>query len=573
MKKKAVPVLIAIALIIIIGAIAVVPQIIEKYSYSKEKADLNEYFGVSGETAALYLADTKLEETGIVRDGTVYFPLDIVEEYMVDRFYYNEEEEALMFTLPDKIHTVYLGSDPSSCIISSPDVNDPATETVSFNHPVLIRSGETEYMAGDYVSQYCRVSYELFENPYRVQLFTSDDTATVSTLNDDTAIRKLGGIKSPILEEMKKGDSVVILEEMETWTKVKAKDCIIGYLENKFLDASKEENRVVDASFTPFTYSSITMGHKLSVGFHQLFYKPGSAEFDNAYPKDGGINVIAPTWIQVIGDDGGITDNSSSDYVDRAHAKGVEVWSVADDFNSDNTLNNILKVTELRRNLENNLVASVLKSGADGLNIDFEYINSDNGDNFAQFIRELSILTHKYDIVLSVDNYVPEGGAYQYNRKEQGIVADYVIVMGYDEHWAGCQEAGSVASIGYVERGIASTIDSGVPAEKIINAIPFYTRVWKTEGSDVSSTAVGMQEAVDWANKYNISLEWDEETCQNYGQLQSGTALFELWLEDFSSLQVKLNIMDKYNISGVAEWKLGLETSDVWGLINAYLSM
>lgn len=178
----------------------------------------------------------------------------------------------------------------------------------------------------------------------------------------------------------------------------------------------------------------------------------------------------------------------------------------------------------------------------------------------------------KNGIVLSVDNYVPRGFNDHYERGEQGVFADYVIIMGYDEHYNGSPEAGSVASIGFVEEGIQKTVNE-VPPEKVINAVPFYTRIWKSEGANLTSEAVGMELAEEFVDNHNIEVRWDEVTCQNYGEIQEGGTFYQVWLEDEQSIEAKLNIMKKYNIAGVAAWKLGFEKASIWGVIGDYLNV
>ncbi|MBQ8263023.1 MAG: chitinase, partial [Lachnospiraceae bacterium] len=158
-----------------------------------------------------------------------------------------------------------------------------------------------------------------------------------------------------------------------------------------------------------------------------------------------------------------------------------------------------------------------------------------------------------------------------YDLGEQGLITDYVIVMGYDEHWAG-SEAGSVASIDFVERGISSAIEAGVPAAKLINGVPFYTRIWRTEGVETNSEAVGMDTTQEWLANRGITPTWDDVCCQYYASYQDGTAFFEVWVEDAQSLETKLSVMDNYGVAGVAAWKLGLESSDVWAIIEAYMN-
>ncbi len=571
MKKKIIPVLIAIVLICIVGASMIVPKILDKYSYSKERADLTEYFGVSGEEAAILLQDERLEERALVRNGVVYFSFDTVKNYMEDRFYFNVDEMVVKYTQPEQVHTVYLMQNPGVIYITVPD-GSVQSSTQDCGYPLAFYENEMLYLAADYVNDYCNMSYTLYGQPYRVQVYTHDDQVMTATIKKATAVRKLGGIKSPILTDLAKGDTVVVLSQMETWSEVKTQDGFIGYVENKYLSDVTETFRQETADYTDPEWPQITRDYKIAMAWHQVMSKDANSTLTSMTANAGCLNVISPTWLQLSDNEGNFNSLASADYVTRAHDLGMEVWVLVDDFTNDIDLYAILSVTEKRERLANALVNEVIAVGADGINIDFEKVSGACGPHFAQFLRELSILTHKNGIVLSVDNYVPEGGSPQYNRKEQGIVVDYVVIMGYDEHWAGCSTAGSVASIGYVERGISDTINCGVPEGKIINGVPFYTRVWETRGAEVTSSALDMPSVQAWIEKYNIPVEWDEETCQNYGQLEGTNALYQVWLEDAQSLQVKFNIMNNYGVAGMAAWKLGYETVDIWGLVEAYLN-
>ena len=249
---------------------------------------------------------------------------------------------------------------------------------------------------------------------------------------------------------------------------------------------------------------------------------------------------------------------------------GMEVWALIDNFDKDVSTYQTLSKTTSRTNLIRNLMTQVLKYDIDGINVDFEDVSYDAGEPFVQFLRELSIECRKEGIVLSVDNYVPREYTAHYNRKEQGIVADYVIIMGYDEHWGGGGVAGSVASIGFVEDGIAQTV-ADVPANKVINALPFYTRVWKTKGDSVTSEAIDMETAQNFIKNNGVNMSWDPQTAQNYGEVEKGNTLYQIWMEDKDSIEAKLAVMRKYNIGGVAAWKLGYETPDIWDMIAKYM--
>ena len=562
MKKKVVPILIAIALIIIIGGLSFGGKIIEKYSYSKERADLNAYYHISdSEDAAIVLQNEIVEERAKVIDGTWYLDLDTVHKYLNDRFYMDRNEDLLLYTLPEDIVKVVIGS----------SVKETEDGSEDLGYTIARYEGEKLYLAVDYVKQYTNFGYEVFTDPNRVQIDTQWEEMQVASIKKNTQVREKGGVKSPILTDVAKGDKVTVLEQMETWTKVKTADSVIGYVENKRLDNTRSELPIPVTDYTEPEYTSLTRDYKINLGWHVVAGTAGNDTLQSVTANTKGLNVISPTWFKLSDNEGNFTSFASADYVEKAHGMGLEVWALVENIEYKDSIDMYQILSTTRRKLIDALVTEAQQYGIDGINVDFEQISMDCGEHYIEFIRELSVSCRKNGIVLSVDNYVPTGYTDHYDRREQGIVADYVIIMGYDEHYAGSPEAGSVASINYVENGIADTV-SQVPANKVINAIPFYTRIWETTGSSISSQAVGMEMAEEYVAAHNIDVEWNEETCQNYGEYTSGDTLYQVWLEDEESIRVKLNIMEKYGIGGVAAWRLGFEKPEIWDEIETYLN-
>lgn len=564
MKKKILPIVIAIVLIIVIAGVSFGKVFLEKYSYTKERADLSDYFNMSGESdVAIVLQDELIEERARLFDGVYYLDLSTVHKYFNDRFYEDKGEGLLLYTVPDDIIRTVIGTD---------EVTDGSgTETLSY---IPARyEGETLYVAVDYVKQYTNFSYEGFKEPDRLQIYTEWNERQVAEIRKDTAVRIRGGVKSEILKDVAAGDKVIVLEQMETWSKVKTSDAIIGYVENKRLTDISPELPIPVTDYEEPEYTSITRDYKINLGWHVVAGMAGNDTLNEVTANTRGLNVISPTWFKISDNEGNFTSFASQDYVNKAHDMGLEVWALVENIEYKDSIDmyTILSSTTTRAKLIDGLVEQALAYGIDGINVDFEQISMDCGEHYIEFIRELSIPCRQYGIVLSVDNYVPTGYTDHYDREEQGVVADYVIIMGYDEHYAGGSEAGSVASINFVEDGIEKTVNQ-VPSNKVINAIPFYTRIWETKEGQLSSQAVGMDVAEEFVAYHNIQVEWNEETCQNYGEYTDGTSLFQVWLEDESSIEVKLNIMDKYQIGGVASWRLGYEKPEIWDVIEEYLN-
>lgn len=568
--KKIIPALVAIVLIILVAAVCFGTKLLDKYSYSKEYADLDEYFEIDGEEdTAIILQDERLADRALLRDGEYYLTLETVHKYFNTRFYEDQGEGLLLYTTPTEIMTAQIGADVYTVSGGAGDDQEVRTETREY--PLSFYEGEVLYLAIDYVKEYTNFSYEAFTGPNRLQIYTQWDDRTVADVTKDTQVRFQGGIKSDILEDVSKGDTLTVLEEMEKWSKVKTEDAIIGYVENKRLTDQRTESQEPVTDYVEPEYTSLTRDHKICLAWHQVMSPAANSTLSSVLEGTAGINVISPTWMSLNGSDGQFDNIGSFEYVEAAHNRGLEVWALVDNLREGVDSYQVLSSTTNRARLIDGLVTSAKGLGIDGINIDFEQLTPETGEHFVQFLRELSIPCRKNGIVLSVDNYVPMGNTDYYNRTEQGIVADYVIIMGYDEHWSGSEEAGSVASIDYVEHGIQKTVEE-VPSHKVINGIPLYTRVWKKKGSEVSSDAVGMGSAEAFLSKHGAQAVWDEATCQNYGEFEQDGALYQVWLEDEQSIEVKLNVMRNYDLAGVAAWKLTLEKPSVWNVIDAYVN-
>jgi spore germination protein YaaH len=565
MKKRILPVIIAILLILVIAGGALGKVLLDKYSYSKEEADWNEFYQVSeSDRSAIILQDEMVEEQALIRDGVCYFDLATVHKYMNEVFYADMTEKLLLYANPTEVIRTTFG-----------ETSYTTTEgTQDAGYVISFVEGDTVYVAADYVKLFTNYSYDCYDR--HVQVYTEWGTRQVAQLKKDTAVRLRGGVKSPILTQAAKGDTLEILEQMETWSKVKTADSVIGYVENKRLGDITEETETPVTDYQEPEYTALTSDSKICLGWHSIGGAGGNDTLYSMVSGTKGMNVIAPTWFSLTDENGSIRNFGTANYVTTAHNMGLQVWGVVDNFNYANETGtaistlNMLSSTTSRQNFVRNVTDAAVSLGLDGINVDFEQLSSDCGPHYVEFIRELSIQCRNRGLVLSIANYVPFNFNDYYRLDIQGQVADYVIIMGYDEHWHGSKDPGSVASISYVSGGLDRTLQE-VPANKVVNALPFYTILWKTEGTDVTDEYITMNNEADFMNRAGVTAEWDEETCQNYAEWTSGNATYQIWLEDAESIAVKLNMMATKNIGGVAVWRLGYGTQAAWELINAYL--
>lgn len=562
--KKMIPIIVAIVLILAIAGIFVVPQVIEKYSYSQERYDMKVYFENKSESdVAIIKENSFMPDRAYLEGGVYYVDLEFVHNYLNKRFYYDDNEQLLIYTTPTDLFCVQVGSDTVS---STEDI-------IELGYKAAIQNGESLWVALDYVKKWTNFEYTAYTDPGRIQMYTEWNPTKTAVVLKDTAIRHRGGVKSEILKDLSEGDKVTVIEQMEEWAKVRSEDGIIGYVENKRLKEPVDELLIPVNDYSEPEYTNLCRDYKINMGWHAVAGVGGNDTLESVVAGTSGLNVISPTWFSLSDSKGNYTSFGTDSYVNRAHNMGLEVWPTLNNTEStvDIDYDELLGSTTNRQNLIMNVINEALLLGIDGINVDIEMLPASSGKDFAEFVRELSIECRKNGLVLSIDNYVPIGNTDYYDRATQGEVADYVVIMGYDEHYAGSETAGPVASIGYVETGIINTLEE-VPASKVINGIPFYSRIWDTTGVTVSSSAVDMKVASDYFTNHSIEKVWDDETCQYYGEFTEGGTLHQIWLEDAESIEVKLNVMEANGIAGVAEWRLGYETPDVWEVIGEYLN-
>lgn len=545
MNKKHMPVVVVCALIFLLVVIGGGAHLINRYLPTKKQMDLNEYYGqMAEEEAAIVLGTEKIEERGLVSGEDFYIPISVVNEYLNQRYYWDSEGQRVLYATPSQ-------------------VTEEAAQKEGGGQ-VWIKDDKV-YLNLSYIQQYTDVDAYVYTEPNRIAIQHDFSNVNTVTVEKDTYVRYRGGIKSEVLAKVPKGTILRLIEELENWMQVASPDGYIGYVEKKRVSEPAMTN--FDRAFVGEEYSYFTMDEPVNMVWHQVTTMEANAYLGDAVANMTGVNVISPTWFSISSNDGSIMNIASSDYVAQAHDRGLKVWGLVDNFSENISTMETLSRTSSRQNLVNNLIQAALAVGLDGINIDFEYLSEDVGSHFLQFLREMSVECHKNNLVLSVDNPVPEDFTSHYDRAEQGRVVDYVIIMGYDEHYVGSETAGSVASLPWVEKGIQDTLEE-VPAQRVINAVPFYTRLWKVEAGTLSSEAIGMDTAQNAVAENNAETYWDKTTGQNYGSYEKEGASYQIWLEDGESLAAKVQLVKKYELAGVAAWKLGFENSSIWQVIS-----
>lgn len=556
--------------------------LIKKFGPSKEMANVDKYYGLKEENQLAVTIDNEvIGAQGMLYDGKPYVEYAVVRDYLNGRFYLDAYENILLYTLPDATIRADVGSKDYAV----------QKETRSKDYTILKMEGHSAYIALDFVQEYTNLEFTLYEKPNRVMIVRDWGETTVATVKKKTQVRTDANIKSAILTNVSKKDKVTIVSNKGKWKEVRTEDGYIGYVKSGHL--KKQETKTISREFKEQVYSNIKKDYTINMAWHVVSNSTANNTVLETIANTKGLTTISPTWFMVKNTSGDILSLASSQYVNYAHQSDIEVWALLKDFDGgigsrEETLE-LLSKTSNRENLINHLISEVLKHDIDGINVDFENVSKECGEHYLQFLRELSLKCRQNEIVLSVANPIPSQYSSQYNIEEQGKVVDYVIIMGYDEHHRDSPESGPVASLAFVQKGIEDALEK-VPAEKLINAVPFYTRLWKEvlktedellaqEGTDaaeypytVTSQAYGMSKIQAVIKTAGAEVKVDKATGQNYAEWEADGATYKVWLEDEAALEAKLKLMKKHKLAGVASWRLGFESSSVWELILKYVN-
>lgn len=560
--------------------------------------NLEEYYNVQNENEYAIVVNGENVGTALKMEGKLYLPQETVALKINSQFYYDEENKEIRYCTPTEI--IKVKADGSDKLVITKDGN--------------------VYLEYNYVLENSNVKMKQEKEPDRVVVFTDMDGIMTYKVTEDSKVFKEALENSSVMADVKKGDVLYeynttllygntvesensvktdFIKVNEGYKYVMTKDGVAGFIQDSMVTEGKEEVFKPAKEQEEHTYN--LMDGKVCLAWHQVGNQEGNNELLEEIKGADSLNVISPTWFSVTDEDGNISSIASKKYVDTANKNGLKVWGLISDFEYKKDENNkaqyyinkVLENTKSRETLINNLISEAKEVGLDGINIDFEHIALENGRDYVQFMRELSIECRKSNLVLSVDLYVPMSFNQYYRRADIGEIADYMIVMGYDEHWSGSDKAGSVASVNYVENGIRNTVKC-VDANRVINAVPFFTRIW-TEVKEEAATnedkkkgvfvednvngnyyllnrSVGMPLSEQFVREWGTQKHWVENVGQNYAEYKDGDRLNRVWLEDEKSLEVKISKMKEANLGGIACWKIGFEKKEVWDVIGAYVN-
>ena len=556
--------LILLVIFIIILAIATFGIWTVRYAPSKERMSIKEYYGISGDQAALFINGKRIKQDGDktvaqLKDGHFYIALSTLKSKLDDGYVYDSTEQILRYTTDSEVISV----NRDDAFYTSGRSQEDMDEKI-----VITGGSDRTFVALDFVKKFTDVTVKTAKKPNRVVIEKAGYKKKATELKRDTEARRFGGPKSRILADLKKGTHATVVESYGRWDKIMTADGIEGCVTSSSLDTIK--SRTVKKSLPERKYNHITMKDKVNLLWHQVTNRTANSSVDRVLSNAKGINVISPTWFRLADNEGGLTDIASLSYVKTAHNAGVQVWGLVSNFEDKSVdTTTVLNMTSSRDNLVNNLIAKAIAYDLDGINVDFEQVQTAAKDGYAEFIRELSLKCENNDLVLSVDNYPPTASSNHYSRKVQAYYADYCIVMAYDEHYS-TSDPGSNASIGFVKDAVKNSLKE-IPKSRLVLGMPFYAKLWTTKDDTTTMKTIGMKSISSYLKQYNVQETWDDDLGQNYAEFSNDGAKIQLWAEDEKSLALKLEVMKSNGLAGGAFWKEGLEDNSVWDLIGNYM--
>lgn len=574
-NNKILPALAVIGLICLVLVITLGVKLIQKYTPSKEYLDLSEYYNMQDDSqVAITLNNVVLDDFATLIDGHVYLDYNFVHDIINKRFYWDANENILLYTTATDL--ISANAESSTYMVGK--------SSTGYDRMIVRATADSAWIDIDFVKMFSDFIYTYHESPSRIVITNEWNDISVSVLNGKTKVRLKGGIKSPILADAAKGDTLTLLESDEKWTKVCTEDGIVGYVKSN--KVKKSQAITLNSEYEEETFHHITMDKQVNLLWHPVFSASANDSVASVLSESKGVNVISPTWFKLKDNKGNLSSIASSAYVNYCHSQGVKVWGLVKNMDlesSDIDTNYILTHTSARQNLVNQIIAQALQYNLDGINIDFEQLSeSEIGDGYIQFLRELSIKCENNDLVLSTAVYVPASFNMVYEYGEQADFVDYICLMAYDQHWGQNSGEGSVSALNWVDESVENTLAEGVPSNQLVLGIPFYTKLWKlTPTTDDSSAEqnymigfqnLGLNSAKKWMETNITEPVWLEDCGQWYGEVTKDGVIYKMWLEDKDSLEQRLKLMQDKKLAGAAFWSSELDNTEAWDVIIKYIN-
>lgn len=393
---------------------------------------------------------------------------------------------------------------------------------------------------------------------------------TLSSKEDQTVpLYKSGEESSPILTDMKQNVRVRVWQTGTDQSFVQMDNGYAGYVDNDHL-ALGEKKTLEMPKFTPTAAEKKWKNKPVNLVWEAVYNRQPDVSSIGKMP---GVNVVSPTWFHITDGNGSVKSKGDQAYVNWAKRSGMEVWGLMDNSFDPDITKEALSTYAKRTHIIEQMLDYAKTFRLDGINIDFENVYTKDGANVTQFVREMKAMARIHGLMLSVD-VTPKSNSEMWSafldRRGLGAFADYIVVMAYDEHWAASPKAGSVASLPWTESSMRRILEEDeVPSDKLIMAVPLYTRIWTEKANEqgeikVSSKAVGMNSVQELIKEKKLKPVLDQASGQNYVEYKEDGAVKKIWIEDAVSLQARVDLISSLKLGGVAAWNRSFANASAW---------
>ena len=519
----------------------------------------------------LVIGDEIIDQEIFIEDNEILLPMKVIKEYFDPNIWWDDKLNKVTITTKDRL--IRMRTDELEAYVNQ--------EPVTLNIPVTEKKGEI-YIPIEFLSDLYELSINYFEES-KVVLIDYDvemwETAQIIHNGEEKVpVRKKPSIYSPVLVNLESGENennniLRVFQTYEKWYKVRTSEGIVGYVQKKYVYTKWIYNREKKNNNSKVNWKPDK--GKINLVWEMMFENRPDLNKMNIK----GIDVISPTWFQVMDEKGELINRSYAGFVEWAHESNIKVWAlISNDFRDPDMTKKILNDSDVRDNIIRQVLAYVSLYNLDGINIDFENIYKIDKEAFTQFVREITPLLKEQGLTVSVDVTIPDGSdnwSKCYDREALGKIVDYVCVMTYDQHWSTSPKAGSVAGMEWVEKNIIKMVDL-VPREKLLMGCPLYTYLWEEETNNqgekvVSSRALSMENARQKVKENNAQVTWDNESGQFYCEYKKGEKKYKIWIEDKNSMNLRSSLIHKYGLAGAALWKRSDAVPEIWELLYVNL--
>ena len=488
-----------------------------------------------------------------IEDGMIYLSLDYIKEYLDKGIEYDESTGE-----------VKINNNHANKILKLNEYEAKFNSgTIDLRAPVIEKNGKIMLPIEAFIYDYdVRLRYN--KDIRLLLLDYRDKEYDLTKTTSETLLRESASKRSPIIKKLPQGEELYVYEEKGKFYKVRMPEGYAGYVLKKDLDQNFEKVSLKSTSKN-------TSDGPINLTWDYT-YAEHSEDKINQIKDIKGLDVIIPTWFSIRNGNGDMIDRGNQNYIKKYKDLGIDVWAYLDNSFDPNITHEALSNENTRKKVINKTLELCKKYGMKGINIDFEHTKIDDRDYITDFVREFRQAAGD-DFIITVD-VTPQISAdvtkEPYDRKALAEIADYMVVMAYDQHWGSSDKAGSVAQYKWVE-GSVNVLFRSIPNKKMILGVPLYTRLWKEAGGKVTSKTISMDEVARIIAAKGLKPVWDKESQQNYIEYQENNADYKIWIEDANSLEKKVSLVNKYNLAGVGSWRFGFETPNIWDVISKEL--